>query len=296
MADAHRAFEMFHDAITPAQHTLAALRDVRRTVRERIRRNFQQDLSIPPPKFRGQGAYAMGTLIDPLRGIYEIDDAIYLQHLDSESKNRWPAPEIVHICIEGAAFGQRSEAAEKKKRFIRVHEPGGYGLNLRVYAELKGKFHQAECGAKGWRPADPLALVEWFASAVAAHGEQLRRVVRYIKSWADFQSCRHGMLPGGLILTVLTVQNYFPDARDDIALTYTLKGIESKTRPMLSLLNPTDIGEELTAGMTMAQWMNCRQAIAEAASDAVKAIHCRSPQWASELWRRQIGERFPESA
>jgi hypothetical protein len=293
MADLHNAFELYHDRLAPTPQARHNLRWIRDTVRERIRKNFKEELKIPPPVFHSQGGLAMGTVIKPLSGVYDIDDGVYLRHLSSKTKSHWPSPEIVHICMHGAAFGRGSEKSENKKACVRLIEPGGYRVDLPVYAELNGRYYLAECGARGWHPSDPIALVEWFVSAVSIHGEQLRRLVRYVKGWADFQSARLGKMPGGLILTVLTVQNYFRAQRDDVCMAMTLRAIESKTRPLLSLLNPMDIGEELTGRLTMAQLMNFQKAVAAAASDADRAIQADCPRQASDLWRRWFGERFP---
>jgi hypothetical protein len=45
---------------------------------------------------------------------------------------------------------------------------------------------------EGWKPSDPRKLEEWFRAAVRQHGEQLRRVCRYLKNWRDnrWEGCR----------------------------------------------------------------------------------------------------------
>jgi len=170
---------------------------------------------------------------------------------------------------------------------------GGYQLDLPVYALLKGQSYLAECGAKGWHPSDPIALVEWFSSAVSNHGEQLRRLVRYVKAWAEFQSWQYGVMPGGLLLTVLTVQNYYRNDRDDISMAMTFQAIESHTCPLRHILNPVDSGDDLTARMSILQFAHFQEAVAKAASDAAQAVQCSSIGHASDLWRKQFGDRFP---
>jgi hypothetical protein len=39
----------------------------------------------------------------------------------------------------------------------------------------------------GWKKSDPRRLEDWFRAAVETHGEQLRRVCRYLKGWRDQQ-------------------------------------------------------------------------------------------------------------
>lgn len=44
----------------------------------------------------------------------------------------------------------------------------------------------------GWIPSDPRKLEDWFDEAVSQHGQQLRRVCRYLKGWRDYnwEECR----------------------------------------------------------------------------------------------------------
>jgi hypothetical protein len=128
---------------------------------------------------------------------------------------------------------------------------------------------------------------------VKAQGEQLRRVVRYLKALADFQSGRRGRMPSGLILTVLAVQKFRSDRRDDMSLAYTAAAITSTVSPVFCVYNPVDSEEELTARMTDEQKARFQEAISDLAYDAVNAIGNDDREEASKLWRRQLGERFP---
>lgn len=44
----------------------------------------------------------------------------------------------------------------------------------------------------GWIPSDPRKLDDWFQEAIEEHGQQLRRVCRYLKGWRDsnWEDCR----------------------------------------------------------------------------------------------------------
>lgn len=45
---------------------------------------------------------------------------------------------------------------------------------------------------EGWKVSDPRKLERWFVKKVSEHGEQLRRVIRYLKGWRDnnWENCR----------------------------------------------------------------------------------------------------------
>lgn len=293
MANLHREFGAFHDQIALSFAKKAVLRIARNAIRGRIRKYFRDELGVDIPKFRCQGASAIGTSINPLSGEYDIDDGVYLQHLDKNDCSRWLTPETAHQWVIDAADGNPEEKPVNKKTCVRVTYSGQYHVDLPIYAELNGKFYLAECGAWGWHRSDPLALTEWFISAVKCNGEQLRRVVRYMKAWADFQSCRRGKMPNGLILSICAVRNFIANARDDIAMAETLRAIQRDTELFVYVLNPVDLFEELTAGFTKAQKIRFQEAIASAVLDAEEAIQGDNPKKAADLWRKQFGDRFP---
>ncbi len=151
----------------------------------------------------------------------------------------------------------------------------------------------AEKGENGWHQSDSKALTDWFISQVNNKGEQLRRTVRFIKAWADFQSGRRGKMPSGLILTVLAVENFRLDEKDDISLSKTVAAISDAVKSLFTVFNPIDGTEELTARLTDIQKERFQQAIADFSSDALKAVDTDDCEYASKLWRLQFGDRFP---
>jgi hypothetical protein len=136
-------------------------------------------------------------------------------------------------------------------------------------------------------------LTDWFRDRVKNQGEQLRRIVRYLKAWADFQSGRLGVLPSGLILTVLASNYYSPDQIDDIAFSNTIRAISNDASFALCVYNPVDAEEELTARLTETQKTRFQNAISDAADAAAEAIKVNDRHEASKIWRKQFGDRFP---
>jgi hypothetical protein len=118
-------------------------------------------------------------------------------------------------------------------------------------------------------------------------------MVRYLKAWADFQSGRLGVMPNGLILTVLVSDHHCADQRDDIAFANTIKAIFNAVRFAFYVFNPVDAGEELTDRLTEAQKTRFQKAISDAVDAAAKAIDTDDRHEASKTWRKQFGGRFP---
>lgn len=74
---------------------------------------------------------------------------------------------------------------------------------------------------EGWKISDPRKLEDWFLTAVKKHGEQVRRLSRYLKGWRDhrWEKCRLSS-----IALMACVVRYFDEAgasvpaRDDASL------------------------------------------------------------------------------
>lgn len=293
MADMQVEFKTFHDVIALASGKKVLLRTARNALRDRIRRHFRDVLKLNIPKFHGQGSYAMGTIVNPLNGEFDIDDGVYLQHLDTGDKSNWPTPETVHRWLVHATDGHTGQKPIDKRTCVRVRYAGQYHVDLPAYGELNGDYLLAEKGEKGWHRSDPLALTNWFNGSVKVHGEQLRRIVRYLKAWADFQSSRRGKMSNGLILTIMAANHFYATMRDDICFANLLRAIADEVSVVFCVYNPVDAAEELTSRLTAQQKNIFQEIVADAAYAAAEAIKIEDRHEASNIWRKQFGDRFP---
>ncbi|MGR3716054.1 MAG: CBASS cGAMP synthase [Thermohalobaculum sp.] len=73
-----------------------------------------------------------------------------------------------------------------------------------------------------WEESDPRKMDQWFKGAVADHGQQLRRICRYLKAWRDYQWKSSRLTSICLMACVVTAYDDFaqsiPESRDDLAL------------------------------------------------------------------------------
>jgi len=293
MADMQTEFKTFHDQIALTSGKKASLRTARNALREKIRKYFRDVLKLNIPKFNGQGSYAMGTIVNPVNGEFDIDDGVYLQHLDTSDKRDWPTPETVHRWLVQATDGHTGQKPIDKRTCVRVRYVGQYHVDLPSYGEFNKAYLLAEKGEKGWHQSDPLALTDWFKGRVEIHGEQLRFIVRYLKVWADFQSSRRGKMSNGLILTVMAANHFYPDTRDDICFANILRAIADAVPVVFCVYNPVDATEELTLRLTDQQKNRFQEVVADAADAATEAIKIDDRHEASNIWRIQFGDRFP---
>lgn len=291
MADLHSEFQTFHGRVALTFQKKESLRTSRDAIRDRIRRYFRDDLRVEAPNFRGQGSYAMGTIVNPLDGEFDIDDGVYLQHLDENECTNW-APDTVHHWLVKATEGHTNEKPIDKRTCVRVRYAGQYHVDLPVYAKFNGGYMLAEKGARGWHYSDPKSVIDWFNGHVNQHGQQLRRMVRYLKAWADFPG-RKGKMPSGLILTVLAAQNFHSNKRDDVSLAETARTISDTANLVFCVYNPVDGEEQLTVRLTDDQKARFQEAVSDLASDAFGAIETDDREEASKIWRKEFGDRFP---
>lgn len=96
---------------------------------------------------------------------------------------------------------------------------------------------------EGWMHSDPRPVKEWFVDQVEIRGEQLRRVVRYIKSYRDWTWKSGG--PSSILLMAAAAPLFVKqDRRDDQALLDVVKQLPDALRKGVS--NPVNQKESLT--------------------------------------------------
>ena len=77
-----------------------------------------------------------------------------------------------------------------------------------------------------WMSSDPEVVAKWFRDRVEEHGEQLRRVCRYLKAWRDFHWEQGG--PTSVSIMIATVQGYaVKPGRDDLAVEHAARYLGS---------------------------------------------------------------------
>lgn len=96
---------------------------------------------------------------------------------------------------------------------------------------------------EGWMHSDPRPVKEWFIDQVETKGEQLRRVVRYIKAYRDWTWESGG--PSSILLMAAAAPLFVKqDRRDDQALVDVVKKLPEVLRK--GVCNPINPKESLT--------------------------------------------------
>lgn len=213
-----------------------------------------------PCKFdaKDQGSYAMNTINKHPEKKYDIDEAIIFEKADLPDD-----PADVRKRIESAmikAGGNFSEPPEAKTNAVRVYYAEGHHIDLAIYRKYTNTLGNSVIEHAGpvWTIRDPEVITKWFLEAVATKSPskkmgsevndgQLRRVVRWLKMFAKSRPSWENEMPGGLILSVLAVEQYISDYnRDDVALYQTMNAIRNRLRISREVRNPVYFDQLLT--------------------------------------------------
>lgn len=291
MANCHDLFSSFHEKISLSETKKESLRQARDAIRERIKNKLTDAERTPVPRFSAQGSYMMHTIVNPIDGEYDIDDGVYLQNLDKSDKKDWPTPETVHKWIYDAVDGHTNQKPIDKRTCVRLIYAGQYHLDLPIYAKLNGEILHAEKGKTGWHKSDPQAITDWFQDAASRNSDQLRRMVRYFKAWADYNS-KDGKLPSGLVFTVLVTEKFTANERDDVCLGQLAKDLYLRMISFPYVWNPEPPTEDFYGRYSEDQKTRFIEALRRLKDAAANALTTENKKDACRNWRNELGDRW----
>ncbi len=240
MANIQRQLLAFHEGIKLDNFDEnAVLREKRDILLDRVRANIARDFAersarVPSFTLHNQGSYAMGTGVKPVDNDYDIDVGLFFNIRASEHN-----PVDVKRWVERALHGHK---VELRRPCVTVwHQRQGepiYHVDFAIYSSaemnpdqrtrLAMGFVGSEAATQVWELADPVGLVEKVNNRwVGPNQGQFRRVVRYLKRWADERFSSRGIgAPVGIGLTIAALEGFRPTRgygegadHDDLAAT-----------------------------------------------------------------------------
>lgn len=285
MANCHNLFIEFNKSIRLSKTKKDSLRTSRNALREKIKADFKSDKDYSPI-FKGQGSFTLDTIVNPINtGDYDIDDGVYFEVETAPSDN----PSQFHSWIYNAVEGHTDNIVDKNP-CVRVIFSDGHHVDLTIYYIIGTNHPNLAHKKKGWIESDPKEFVNWFNDKLDDE-KQLRRLVRYIKAWSDYKNVS-GV--SGLVLTILTAENYAQDERDDVALLNTLKAIQSKLKSSFSCYRPTTpMYEDLLTECSETNKTAFLSALSNLITSGEKAINESVQSEACLKWKKHFGDRFP---
>ncbi|MEK3954518.1 CBASS cGAMP synthase [Psychrobacillus sp. FSL K6-1464] len=296
MVQCNDLFLKFDDEIRLKSSKKASLRTSRNSIRKDIQKYFDETLKVSKPKFWGQGSYMMNTIIKPIEGEYDIDDGVYLIHLEGKEEENWPSTSTVHNWIVKAVENKTSTPPLDKNTCVRVIYKDDYHIDLPIYIKGKDADHpKLAHKSKGWVDSDPKKLTNWFNEEVAEKGDQLKRLVRYFKAWKDNKK-NGDKFPSGMIFTILAVNHFVEgyEEDDDSAFIAVAKEIYDSLNNDFSLKRPVFPEEELLEDWSETAKNNFLTKLSSLITNGQKALEKEDKSKAADTWIKIFGDRFPE--
>eukprot|EP01096_Ripella_sp_DP13-Kostka_P018178 TRINITY_DN9746_c0_g2_i1.p1 TRINITY_DN9746_c0_g2~~TRINITY_DN9746_c0_g2_i1.p1 ORF type:complete len:313 (-),score=-92.81 TRINITY_DN9746_c0_g2_i1:138-1076(-) len=285
MANLHYLFTQFNEELKITKSKKDNLMTSKENLRKRIRDYFFKNHPTYKPRFYIQGSYKLKLIIRTKDDTCDLDDGVYFEenpdNVTSTTLQGW---------VKNAVEGTTDSKVEHRKKCITVDYKAGYNIDLPVLVFNSEVDDHPNLAVKnlGFQEDDPKEFVEKFNTVKS---EQMVRIIKYLKAWCDHK--RENM-PSGLSMTVLTMDNYVPNTRDDVALKFLLIEIENVLKRSFKCVMPTTPKDDLFKNFSEVKKKNFMDNLSKFIKDAKDAIEEKNKKTASLLWKKHLGDRFPE--
>jgi hypothetical protein len=230
MANTHNLFQQFNSDLQITDTKRKKMITSRNSLRDQIRKNFEKNHDGYNPTFYIQGSYKMRTTIRTKDDTCDLDDGVYF---DSNPDD--VTCTTLQTWVKNAVDGTTDDIQHRKK-CITVNYKADYNIDLPVYLFDKDTDDHPSLAIKNedWREDDPKEMVTSFNEAKDSKG-QLLKIVRYLKAWCDHKRQK---MPSGLAMTILAMNDFQTNDRDDVALKFTLIEIEKTLKNKFECIVP----------------------------------------------------------
>lgn len=287
MANCNDLFKDFHAEISIGKTKMERMMNSKNGLRSRIRKWFKENHPDYEPKFYIQGSYKMKTGIRTKDDICDLDDGIYF----------FREPDVTATTLQtwvwNAVNGYTSTTPEHRKKCIRSIFASDYEIDHPVYYKLDRENYQLAVKNNGFEESDPKEMVDWFNQQKDNDGKLVRQV-KYLKAWCDH---KRNKMPNGVAMTILASNakaKIVLNERDDITLRDILKEIRKALNSKFQCIVPAVPNDDLFADYDEIRKNNFLTALNNFIDDAEKALKEENQLSASKLWRKHLGNRFPE--
>jgi hypothetical protein len=230
----------------------------------------------------------MGTTIRTKDDTCDLDDGVYFSSnpddVTGTTLQKW---------VKSSVDGTTDATPAHRKKCITVDYKAGYNIDLPVFVFDKSKDSHPHLAVKdsAFQDDDPKEFSDYFTGKKDKEG-QLVRIIRYLKAWCDFKK---NEMPSGLAMTVLAMNHWQKNSRDDVSLKFTLIEIEKALKLNFACYMPTTPKDNLFRDYTDAKRKNFMSNLSSFIADATKAIDEEKNQLkASRLLQKHLGNRFPD--
>lgn len=232
-----------------------------------------------------QGSYKCGTMIRTKEDECDLDLGVFFPHDIDVTAN------TLQGWVKSAVDEASSTPPMHKKKCIRVIYKQDYHIDLPVFKKSADSDSSPLLAVKdnGFQDDDPKEFVSWFNENKT---DQIVRIVRYLKAWCDH---KRATMPSGLAMTILAVNNYSSDERDDLAVLATVKKIQETLGNSFECVMPTTPYDDLFSGMSQTSKDAFLSAMDSLIADGDRAIEHTLQTEAAKKWEKHFGTWFPAS-
>ena len=275
MFDCSKDVHAYHNQdVTLPKTEQDRMRSRRNANRDRLRKGLKKADKPGPIEYVAQGSYAMKTMVRDPASDYDIDDGVYFRKEDlvgprGAEMTSLQARQMVRDAVDDGRFKQ---APEVRSNCVRVNYEAGYHVDLPVYRQVVTstmfgeQIHYELAASSGWKRSDARNVTGWYEEerAKSTDGRQLRRLNRDLKKYARSRhSWRTGIL-SGFGISVLVVERFQVDDREDRALYDTMVAIRDRLDWNLEVAHPVTPGDYITSGPDDARARTFRDKLTDA--------------------------------
>ena len=293
MANTNKQFQDFDENLSIPMSKRQKMSESREATRDRISLWFKNNQPEYPISFWIQGSHKNSLNIRTEGDNCDQDDGIYVDRNPEDSVDGTTLQEWIFEALEGSTSTTPEHKPRCIRNFYKPNNLGTFHIDYPSYYKTEDMFHPMLTVKNGeLEESDPKEFTEWLKDITDDEG-QLRRLIRYLKGWADYKSKSIDM-PNGLTLTVLACNSYVAvDSRDDEALYETLQGIQSALQTEWECIMPSTPHDDLLANTDYTFRVNFMNSLSDLISDAEEALEVSSKHKASKLWKKHMGTRYP---
>ena len=287
------------------------------------------DEAVSQPKFFTQGSWAYKTLNAPAKSPQQadLDDGCYLplsymQEIKKPSQATTIFFQAVEAVLGPLAIKNGWTLVTDKPTCTRLEINDNAHIDIPLYAipdqQFKLMKEAREAKSLGmdaltaryqswddlpddvvllahrkddWISSDPRPIKDWFNEQCQLNGEQLRRVVRYLKGYRDFQWQEGG--PSSILLMAATVPIFSQHPRrDDMALLEVARQLPDILRG--GVCNPTNEAEILTDRLSTEALEEAALAYERLAQLLASCMQATDAPSVCVWLRKNFGNRIPE--
>lgn len=282
----HKCFTDFSSKITISNSKKESILNSRNAIRTVIRNYFKDELKINQPKFKIQGSFSINTALQPIEeNEVDIDDGLYLQHIDSSDEATWPTPKEIHKTIMKSLEKHTKDGCEDKTSCVRVIYRNDYHVDIPIYIMKDDHALLANTKTNEWQTSDSKDFKDWYFNN--RKNDQTTRIVKYLKAWRDYNNINMASIE----LTILAVKHHIKDDCDATSLQKTVDSIYSELYAIRSIVKPVAPYENLWEEKEDIDAV--LKKIKQFKDDLSSAVPNNSEHRASVILREQFGERFP---